>query len=69
MTGKFVVFSTVIALVTVFSSPQASARIRASGSHHTSSHGGSYSHGHGSSHRGGSYRSTSTHNQYRRHKP
>nr|WP_254461295.1 hypothetical protein [Xanthomonas sacchari] len=45
------------------------ARVRASGSHHTTSHGGHYASGHGSSHKGGSYRSSSTNNQYRRHKP
>ncbi|MGH8081909.1 MAG: hypothetical protein ACREP7_15145 [Lysobacter sp.] len=44
------------------------ARQRASGSHHTTSHGGHYSSGRGSSHRGGSYRSTSTGNRYRKHK-
>jgi hypothetical protein len=48
---------------------QASARARASGSYHTTSHGGHYSSGRGSSHRGGHYRSASTGNQYRRHKP
>ncbi|MRH00682.1 hypothetical protein GIY21_10305 [Xanthomonas sontii] len=47
----------------------ADARVRAAGSHHTTSHGGHYASGHGSSHKGGSYRSPSTNNQYRRHKP
>ncbi|PPT95527.1 hypothetical protein XarbCFBP7408_13595 [Xanthomonas arboricola pv. guizotiae] len=46
----------------------AQARVRAAGSHHTTSHGGHYSAGHGASHKGGSYRSTSTNNHYRRHK-
>ncbi|WP_425521832.1 hypothetical protein [Xanthomonas translucens] len=46
----------------------ADASVHASGAHHTSSHGGHYTSGHGSSHKGGSYRSPSTHNQYRRHK-
>ncbi|MCI2260596.1 hypothetical protein [Xanthomonas indica] len=43
------------------------ARVHASGSHHTTSHGGHYTSG-GSSHKGGSYRSPSTNNHYRRHK-
>ncbi|AKS14569.1 hypothetical protein AEA00_00645 [Xanthomonas campestris pv. campestris] len=33
----------------------AQARIRAAGTHHTTSHGGHYSAGHGASHKGGSY--------------
>ncbi|MEC3887420.1 hypothetical protein [Xanthomonas campestris] len=48
--------------------PTAQARVRAAGTHHTTSHGGHYSAGHGASHKGGSYRSTSTNNHYRRHK-
>lgn len=46
----------------------AQARVKAAGSHHTTSHGGHYSAGHGASHKGGSYRSTNTSNHYRRHK-
>jgi hypothetical protein len=43
-------------------------RVRYSGSHHTTSHGGRYAGGSGSSHRGGHYRNTRTTNHYGRHK-
>lgn len=35
--------------------PTAQARVRAAGTHHTTSHGGYYSAGHGASHKGGCY--------------
>jgi len=43
-------------------------RVRYSGSHHTTSHGGHYAGGHGSSHKGGHYKNIRTHNHYGRHK-
>ena len=56
-----------VAALGVFT-PTAQARIRAAGTHHTTSHGGYYSAGHGASHKGGSYRGTSSNHHYRRHK-
>ncbi|QDI05956.1 hypothetical protein E4A48_17175 [Xanthomonas cerealis pv. cerealis] len=52
----------------LLSATSVDARVRASGAHHTSSHGDHDMSGHGSSHKGGSCRSPSTNNQYRRHK-
>ncbi len=56
-----------VAALGVFTA-SAQARVRAAGTHHTTSHCGHYSAGHGVSHKGGSYRSISTNNHYRRHK-
>jgi hypothetical protein len=67
--NKPTVITIIITAVIFLAAPQADARVRASGSHHTTSHGGHYSSGRGSSHRGGHYRSFNTGNQYRRHKP
>jgi len=44
------------------------SRVRYSGSHHTTSHGGHYAGGRGSSHKGGQYRNIRTRNRYGRHK-
>jgi hypothetical protein len=44
------------------------SRVRYSGSHHTSSHGGHFAGGHGSSNKGGHYRNVLTRNHYGRHK-
>ena len=43
-------------------------RVRYSGSHHTTSHGGHYAGGRGSSHKGGQYRNVRTRHHYGRHK-
>lgn len=42
--------------------------MKASGSSHTSSHGGTYRGGAGSSHKGGSYKNAKTNDRYQQHK-
>jgi hypothetical protein len=68
MFTKVSIITALAGLTVCLAATSVDARVRASGAHHTSSHGGHYSLGHGSSHKGGSYRSLSTNGHYRRHK-
>src|SRR5262249_41122666 len=55
-------------ITTIAAQRRSSARVRYSGSHHTTSHGGHYAGGRGSSHKGGHNRIVRTGNKYGRHK-